>query len=135
MKRIIRKTHDTEKSGTSSAAATAASQFDERAAFKAKGIASFSDYNDMFTPTCCVDAVIVCTPNDTHINVLRQIVRYRVHILCEKPMCTTVAHCREVQALLRREGYNSSNDTSSIEPMQRSNKGNNSNDGPLFWVG
>jgi len=47
-----------------------------------------------------VDAFIVCTPNYNHIEVLRQIIPTGKHILCEKPLCSTVSHCREVERML-----------------------------------
>ena len=37
-----------------------------------------------------IDAVIVATPNHTHREVLADAFRARKHILCEKPLCTTV---------------------------------------------
>ena len=48
-----------------------------------------------------VDAVIISTPNYHHIHVLRDLIPSRVrHILVEKPMCTTLADCREVRQLV-----------------------------------
>ena len=46
-----------------------------------------------------VDAVVVCTPNDHHIHVLRAALPTGKHCLVEKPLCTEVAHCAEVEAL------------------------------------
>ncbi len=45
-----------------------------------------------------VDAVVVATPNMTHIEVLRDLLDTDLHVLVEKPLCTTVADCREVVA-------------------------------------
>jgi predicted dehydrogenase len=47
-----------------------------------------------------VDSIVVCTPNFTHIDVLRQAIPTGKHILCEKPLCTTVADCEEVERLV-----------------------------------
>lgn len=47
-----------------------------------------------------VDAVVVCTPNFQHIEVLRLAIPTGKHILCEKPLCTTVRDCEEVERLL-----------------------------------
>ncbi len=42
------------------------------------------------------DAVVVASPNMTHIDVLRDLLATDLHILVEKPLCTTVEHCYEV---------------------------------------
>jgi len=47
-----------------------------------------------------VDAIVVCTPNFQHIEVLRLAIPTGKHILCEKPLCTTVKDCEEVERLL-----------------------------------
>jgi predicted dehydrogenase len=62
----------------------------------------YSHYNELLADDN-VDAVIICTPNFHHIHVIRAAVPSGKHILCEKPMCTTMADCREVERLL--EGY------------------------------
>ena len=45
-----------------------------------------------------VDAVVVATPNMTHAAVLRDVLASPLPVLVEKPLCTTVADCREVVA-------------------------------------
>jgi predicted dehydrogenase len=47
-----------------------------------------------------LDAIIVATPNVTHAPVLANLFEQRsdVHVLVEKPLCTTVADCRAVIA-------------------------------------
>jgi predicted dehydrogenase len=47
-----------------------------------------------------VDAIIVATPNYLHIDVLRRAIPSDKHVLCEKPLCTTVADCEEVERLV-----------------------------------
>ncbi|MDH3753383.1 MAG: Gfo/Idh/MocA family oxidoreductase [Acidimicrobiia bacterium] len=42
------------------------------------------------------DAVVVATPNMTHRSVLGDVLAAPVHVLVEKPLCITVAECREV---------------------------------------
>lgn len=42
------------------------------------------------------DALILCTPNYTHIDIVRVAARSGKHILLEKPMATTVADAREI---------------------------------------
>ncbi|KAJ1633530.1 oxidoreductase domain protein [Pavlovales sp. CCMP2436] len=43
-----------------------------------------------------IDVLILATPNHTHIEVLRQAIPTGKHVLCEKPLCTSVEHCIEV---------------------------------------
>ena len=46
-----------------------------------------------------VDAYIIATPNFTHIEVLRDLVKTKAHLLIEKPLCTTVEDCLEFKKL------------------------------------
>lgn len=43
-----------------------------------------------------VDAVVVASPNHTHIDVLLDILDRPIHVLVEKPLCTTLEDCRRV---------------------------------------
>eukprot|EP00928_Gymnodinium_smaydae_P041180 TRINITY_DN27876_c0_g1_i1.p1 TRINITY_DN27876_c0_g1~~TRINITY_DN27876_c0_g1_i1.p1 ORF type:complete len:780 (-),score=128.27 TRINITY_DN27876_c0_g1_i1:128-2209(-) len=47
-----------------------------------------------------VDAIVICTPNFMHIQNLRKAILTGKHILCEKPLCTTIEDCEEVERLL-----------------------------------
>jgi predicted dehydrogenase len=59
----------------------------------------FDDWHALFG--CGADALIICTPNYQHIDLLREALpREEFHVLCEKPMCTTVPHCVEVEGLV-----------------------------------
>ncbi len=55
----------------------------------------FEDHRAMLEWGGC-DAVVVATPNMTHAEVLLDVLRHDVHVLVEKPLCTTVADCRRV---------------------------------------
>lgn len=44
----------------------------------------------------CVDAVVIATPDNAHIHTLRELLPTDLHLLVEKPLCTTVEDCREV---------------------------------------
>ena len=47
------------------------------------------------------DAVVVASPNMTHIDVLRDVLATDIPVLVEKPLCTTVGDCQEVVELTR----------------------------------
>ena len=45
-----------------------------------------------------IDAVVIASPNFTHIDVMREVFKTDKHVLLEKPMCTTIADCQAVVA-------------------------------------
>ena len=49
-----------------------------------------------------LDAVIIATPNDTHRAILDDVLATDLAVLVEKPLCTTVADCREVVAVAQQ---------------------------------
>ncbi len=59
------------------------------------GVAVFEDHRDLLAAGL-VDAVVVASPNFTHVDVLADVVASGVHTLVEKPLCTTVADCQRV---------------------------------------
>mmetsp|Transcript_154523 Transcript_154523/g.474911 ORF Transcript_154523/g.474911 Transcript_154523/m.474911 type:complete len:752 (+) Transcript_154523:159-2414(+) len=93
--------------GEAVAVVVAVSDSDERARAealkelgeRAAACAVFEDHESLIMCDF-VDAVVVCTPNYTHIDILRRVIPTGKHILCEKPLCTTLADCREVEAML-----------------------------------
>ncbi len=58
-------------------------------------IGVFSDHRDLLA-SGLVDAVVVASPNFTHRRVLEDALAADVHVLIEKPLCTTVEDCRAV---------------------------------------
>ena len=48
-----------------------------------------------------VDAIVVATPNHTHIDVMTNVLASDKHVLCEKPLCTTTKDCLTVIELAR----------------------------------
>ncbi|MEN9805447.1 MAG: scyllo-inositol 2-dehydrogenase [Actinomycetota bacterium] len=58
-------------------------------------VTEFRDHRDLLDADV-VDAVIVASPNFTHVDVLRDVLVTDVPVLVEKPMCTTVGDCREI---------------------------------------
>ena len=46
-----------------------------------------------------LDAVVIASPNHTHIDLLTDVLATEVPVLVEKPLCTTVTDCRTVEGL------------------------------------
>ncbi|HCB35001.1 MAG TPA: hypothetical protein DEP66_03185 [Acidimicrobiaceae bacterium] len=59
------------------------------------GPTAWSDHRDLLADGGC-DAVVVATPNMTHVDILLDVIAAGVPVLVEKPLCTTVADCRRV---------------------------------------
>jgi len=57
-----------------------------------------ADYKELLARTD-IDAVVVASPNFTHIDVMRDVFGTDKHVLLEKPMCTTVADSRALKAM------------------------------------
>ena len=58
-------------------------------------VSTFDNYQDMLSADLC-DAYVIVSPNDTHHAILLDLADVNKPVLCEKPLCTTVAHCQEV---------------------------------------
>ncbi len=73
-------------------------------AMKAAGLTTggvFTDHRDLLSADVC-DAVVVATPNHTHVDVLLDALDTDLHVLSEKPLCTTIEDCRRVVAAAER---------------------------------
>ncbi len=55
----------------------------------------FTDHDELLASGLC-DAVVIASPNMTHHAVLLDVLKTDLHVLVEKPLCTTLEHCREV---------------------------------------
>lgn len=64
------------------------------------GCKSYSNHHDLLADDE-IDALIIASPNHTHIDVLRELVVTDKPILVEKPLCTTVADAREIVELAK----------------------------------
>lgn len=51
-----------------------------------------------------IDAVVICTPNWLHEEQARAAAARGIHVLCEKPVCTTVRGGREMMAEVQKAG-------------------------------
>ena len=58
-------------------------------------VRAFGDHRALLDSGLC-DAVVVATPNHTHIDVVGDVLTTDLHALVEKPLCTTVADCRRL---------------------------------------
>jgi len=66
-------------------------------------IPSMTDYRDILRdPT--IDAVHICTPNAQHFSMAKDALQAGKHVICEKPLTTTVAESEELVALTARQG-------------------------------
>ena len=77
-----------------------------RAAAFARAHGGLSAQTDLATALAAddVDAVIVCTPNDTHRAIGEQVAAAGKHLLVEKPLATTVADARALLAAFEAAG-------------------------------
>jgi myo-inositol 2-dehydrogenase/D-chiro-inositol 1-dehydrogenase len=59
--------------------------------------AVYADYQQLLDEK--PEAVIIASPNYTHIDVMRELMKTDIHVLLEKPMCTCLTDARELVAL------------------------------------
>ncbi|MHC1787522.1 MAG: Gfo/Idh/MocA family protein [Christensenellales bacterium] len=68
----------------------------------------YSDYRQMAQEEAeredGIDFVIIVTPNRSHYQIAKAFLQQGVHVMCEKPLCFTVAEAEELQALTREKG-------------------------------
>ncbi|KAG5153979.1 hypothetical protein AAZX31_05G059400 [Glycine max] len=63
----------------------------------------FSGHQELLDSGLC-DVLVVSTPNMTHHRILMDIINHSKphHVLVEKPLCTTISHCKEVVNAARK---------------------------------
>ncbi len=59
----------------------------------ADDVAEYDDHREMLAKSE-LEAVVVASPNHTHYDILDAVFDTDLHVLCEKPLCTTVEHAR-----------------------------------------
>lgn len=68
----------------------------------------YPDYAMMFAAeakrTDGIEAVSIATPNNTHYAIARMALEHDLHVVCEKPLCFTIAEAEELQALAEARG-------------------------------
>lgn len=62
-----------------------------------------ADYREILGDPA-IDAVDICTPNAQHYAMAKEAVQAGKHVLCEKPLTTTIAEAEELVALARQKG-------------------------------
>jgi predicted dehydrogenase len=65
------------------------------AALKNSDVRAYATHQEMLTAEE-LGAVIIASPNFTHIDVLRDLLPRDIAILCEKPLCTTIEDAQEI---------------------------------------
>jgi predicted dehydrogenase len=67
------------------------------------GCAAFVDYEDL-PEQCDVDAVLICTPPATHVEVARHFIEHDIPVLCEKPLAIYPERARRIITLADERG-------------------------------
>jgi len=62
-------------------------------------LATFATIEDLIASELC-DALVIASPNHTHHSVLIPAIESGLHLLVEKPLCTTLGDCREILDLV-----------------------------------
>src|ERR1700742_660092 len=67
------------------------------------GIAeALNDYHELLQDTT-IDAVHICTPNATHYQMAKDALLSGKHVLCEKPLATSIDEAKELTILAREK--------------------------------
>ena len=75
-----------------------------RAAQLGNDPARYHDWNTLFAEQHDLDAVIIALPHQFHAPAILAATAAGKHILCEKPMCMTLAEADEILAAVKRSG-------------------------------
>lgn len=71
-------------------------------------VRSYPDYASMFAAEAerpdGIEAVSIATPNNTHFAICKAALEHDLHVICEKPLCFTVAEAEELKALSQARG-------------------------------
>ena len=60
----------------------------------------FKNHQDMIKENL-VDVYLISSPNFTHIEILKDVIKTKKHILIEKPLCTNTKDCLEIKKLTK----------------------------------
>jgi predicted dehydrogenase len=70
---------------------------------EAFSIPTKTDYRDILRDST-IDAVHICTPNAQHFSMAKEALQAGKHVICEKPLTTTVAEAEELVSLAAQKG-------------------------------
>ncbi len=65
-----------------------------------KEVVCFENHQDLIKENL-VDVYIISSPNFTHIQILKDVIQTKKHILVEKPLCTKTKDCLEIEKLTK----------------------------------
>jgi predicted dehydrogenase len=68
------------------------------------GCPSYTSYKGMANNGSKFDAVIVCTPPNAHEEISTYFLERKIHVLCEKPLCLSVASARRMIQAAKKAG-------------------------------
>jgi predicted dehydrogenase len=74
-----------------------------RALAERAGCSSTTSYRNLPAQTR-LDAVVICTPPNTHAEIAGHFLRHKVHVLCEKPLSTDLEGAREMVLTAQENG-------------------------------
>jgi predicted dehydrogenase len=77
---------------------------DKAASLAGAGVKTYSDYRKMLAEVKDLDGVLVVTPNFLHAEVTVAALERGLHVLCEKPMATSVADANRMIAAAEKNG-------------------------------
>ena len=63
-------------------------------------VVCFNNHQDLINENL-VDVYIISSPNFTHIQILKDVIQTKKHILVEKPLCTKTKDCLEIEKLTK----------------------------------
>ena len=66
-------------------------------------LAAMKDYREILRDPA-IDAVHICTPNAQHYSMAKEALQAGKHVICEKPLTTTVAEAEELFSLAAQQG-------------------------------
>ena len=66
-------------------------------------VPAMTDYRDVLRDPA-INAVHICTPNAQHFSMAKDALQAGKHVICEKPLTTTVAEAEELVSLATRQG-------------------------------
>ena len=68
----------------------------------------YPDYRALFAHEAArldgIEAVSIATPNNTHFPIAQAALEHGLHVVCEKPLCFTVAEAEELQRSAAQRG-------------------------------